>query len=140
MSFPGQYSVDLSTFSPKKVAKKDYCDLVKVMDYLENLHIIGSYPYFGYEGVPEVMSILEGVAIVLRESSKFHWGAYQNDCEIFIIEMAQAVGCEIMGACMASPPLAYDANAVDAALGFAEAGFPVAVLSGSVHGEVAPRR
>jgi len=52
------------------------------------------------------MKIPEGLAAKIRNSSKFTWSCFSNDCEIFNIKMVKAVGTEtIILAMMASPPL-----------------------------------
>jgi trimethylamine--corrinoid protein Co-methyltransferase len=52
--------------------------------------------------------------------------------------MAQAVGTEICVPCLASPPLTYYSDAIDAGLRGAEAGLPIRIAEGAVYGGSAP--
>jgi len=82
MSFPGMQTVDLDTWEPRNVTMQEYYNMVAVLDYLPNLHIISCYPYFGYKGVPPVMCIPEGVAIKIRNSTKIQ---RSNKCVVPMI-------------------------------------------------------
>jgi trimethylamine--corrinoid protein Co-methyltransferase len=139
-SSPGMQTVDLDTWEPKVPSKQEYIDGVKVLDALPNHHIFCCYtPYFGFEGVPEVMKIPEGLALVLKNSTAFPMAGFSEDCEIFNIEMAHAAGTEIMiPAMMAASPLTYYRNSIDCTLRVLEAGFPIGVDAGPVFGATAP--
>lgn len=138
MSFPGMETVDLDTWHNRMPTREEYYDLITVMDALPNLHIVGSYPYFGFAGLDPVMMLPECMAGKMRNSDKCYWTDYEQDSEIFVIEMAKATGTDAMGMCMASPPLRYPEAAYKAAKRFTDAGYPVAVLSGCVHGVSGP--
>lgn len=137
---PGMETVDLNTWEPRQATKKEFYDAVKIMDALPNLHLLACYtPYFGFEGIPEVMKIPESFAAKIRNSSKFNWSCFSNDCEIFNIEMAKAVGIEtIILAMMASPPLTYYSSAIECTFRTLEADLPIAVDSGTVFGATGP--
>ena len=138
-TFPGMNSVDLDTWKPRQPTRKEFYDAVTVLDALENLHIIGNYaPWFGYEGVPPVMSMPEATAAKLRNSTKTQKEGYSNDCEIFEIQMAQAVGVDMAMTCAASPPLTYYSEAVEAAYRGIEADLPIFLVSGDMMGASAP--
>jgi trimethylamine--corrinoid protein Co-methyltransferase len=138
MSFPGMQTLDLDSWEAKEPSKKEYYDLITVLDSLDNLHIIGSYPYFGFKGINPLMILPECMAGKIRNSDKCLWGDYEKDSELFAIEMAKIVETDIMGVFMASPPLHFTENAYKAVKRFIEAGFPIAVLSGCVHGVSGP--
>ena len=136
---PGMQTVDLDTWEPREATRKENYDGVIVLDALPNLHLFTAYtPYFGFEGVPPCMAMPESVAAKMRNSTKFQCTNFSNDCEIFAIEMAQAMGIEILGGCLISAPLTISSDAVKSAFRFVEAGFPVRVNGGSVMGATSP--
>jgi len=138
-AFSANQAVDLDTWEPRAATRKENYDAVTVMDALENLHIISPYcPYFDVEDVPPVMSISESTAAHLRNSTKVQMTGYSLDSEIFDIQMAQAVGIEVIGDCLASPPLTYYSEAIESLFRYVEAGLPCWIASGNIHGGTAP--
>ena len=138
-TFPGMRTVDLNTWESRVATRKENYDGVIVLDALDNLHILGPYtPYFGFGDIPPVMGIPESCAAKMRNSAKVQCTGYSQDCEIFTIKMAKAVGAEMIGFVGASPPLTYYNDAVEAAFRFVEAGFPVFFVSGAIYGGTAP--
>jgi len=134
----GMETISLDSYEPRPPTKVEYSDYVRVLDALPNLHLYAPYPYFGFEGVPPVMRIPEGVAIKTKYSCKPQLTGYTRGCEIFNIKMAQAVGMEIMGSIMASPPLTWFEDSIWEARRMVEAGFPVRTVDGDVPGATAP--
>ena len=136
---PGQKTVDLDTWEPRAATRKEYYDGVKVLDALSTLHFFTTYtPYFGFDGVPPCMGMLESLAARIRNSSKFAVAGHSNNSEIFAISMAQALGIEVIGTCTAAPPLTFYQDAIDSAFRLAEAGMPVRVVGAPVMGGSAP--
>lgn len=131
-------TVDINTWKPHKATKKEYSDYIIVLDALDNNHIITPAPYYDVDGVPDVMSIPEGIAIRLKYSDKFLAVEYQKDSEIFAIDMAKAAGIELMGTVASSRPLTYPEDSVEAANRFTEAGFSIFIGSGHNHGATGP--
>lgn len=134
----GMQTIDLDTFEPRRPTRSEYADCVRVLDALSSVSLLGCYPYFGYEGVPPVMAIVEGVALKMRYSTKAQSTCYTDDCEIFNIQMAQAVGVEIMGAATSSAPLTWNEAAVNSARRMIEAGFPIVTIDGCIMGGTGP--
>lgn len=135
----GQMTVDLDSLEPRVPTEKEFLDALKVLDALENVHVLGPYtPYFGHEGVPPVMSIPSTCAAKLKYSGKAQLEGVQKGSEVFCIKMAKAVGSEILGLMNAPSPLTWGSDVVEAAYRFAEADFPVQVASGAVMGGTAP--
>ncbi len=133
--FPGMQTVDFDTWEPRAPTREEFYDGVTVLDALENLHYIHTYsPWFGFEGLPPVMCIPEGFAAEARNSTKVLRSASSKDCEIFIIEMAKAVGTDAPVSCCVSAPLTYYAEAVEASYRAIEADFPVFVTGGAIMG------
>jgi len=138
-NFPGMRIVDLNTWEYRRATRKENADAVKILDALDSVHKLLCYtPYFEVEGIPPVMAIPESVAAKIRNSTKVQLTGYAHDCEVFVIKMAKAVGMEIFGQCSASPPLTYYSDAIESALRFIEAGFPIHVGTGDIFGATSP--
>ncbi len=138
ISFPGMQTVDLNTWEPRKATRQDFIDFVRVLDALENHHILTAYPYFGIVDVPEVMSTLEGIAIKLLYSDKCQFVSYQKDSEIFVIQMAKAAKTDVMSICCASSPLTFYQDAVSVAFRYTKEKMPIVIVTGCVHGATGP--
>ena len=91
MNAPGMQTVDLDTWEPRDPTRKEYYDLITVLDALPNTHYLSSYPYFGFEGVPEPMKIPEGVAAKYRNSDKFQIGGNAAEADVWYIKMTKAI-------------------------------------------------
>ncbi|MBN2073317.1 MAG: trimethylamine methyltransferase family protein, partial [Actinobacteria bacterium] len=136
---PGMNTVDLETWDFRKATRKETTDALLVLDSLENVHFLTPYtPYFGFEGVEEVMAIPEMVAAKIRYTTLCQIAGYQKDCEIFNIQIANASGAEIQGMMEVSSPLMFDGDAVESAIRHVEAGFPIHIASGLVMGGSSP--
>ncbi len=139
LPFPGHHTVDLETWEPRLPTRKEFYDGVKVLDALPSVHGLWSYtPYYGFEGFPPSMCLLESMAGKIRNSGKFLTEGYSKGSEQYTIRMAQAVDAEVCVPCLLSPPLTYYEDALGAALRGAEAGFPVRISEGAVYGGTAP--
>lgn len=135
---PGMKTIDLDTFEPRPPTKSEYCDYIRVLDALPNVHGLSCYPYFGYEGVHPVMAIPESLAIKIINSSKFIESCYASNCEIFNIKMAKVSGIEILSGSHASSPLTIGKPAIMNVRRMIEAGFPIFVSNGCVYGGTGP--
>lgn len=135
----GMQTINLDTREPIIPTRKDNYDAITILDSLENLHILGPYSaYFGFEGVPPVMAIPESCAGKIRNSTKVQIEGYGNDSEIFQIQMAKAVGAEILQQVTGSAPLTWYREAIECLFRVVEAGFPVVVVGGQVLGGTSP--
>ena len=130
--FPGTDTVDLETWERRVATMQEYVEGVKVLHALDSVSAFANYsPYFGFEGVPPVMAILEGLGLRMAYSSKaIHQEGTPKEGDTFVIEMAKAVGCEIAGSVTGSAPLAFSRDVVETLFKYVEAGFPVAATSG----------
>jgi trimethylamine--corrinoid protein Co-methyltransferase len=135
---PGKDIVDLDTWEARTATKEEFREFCTVLDYLDTMGWLICYPYFGWEGLDPVMALTEITAGMIRNSTKVVEMGYSLDSEVFCIEMAQATGIEIFAPIAASPPLTYYSDAVEMAFRSVEAGFPIDVCSGGVHGGTAP--
>jgi trimethylamine--corrinoid protein Co-methyltransferase len=135
----GMQTIDLDTWDPRVATRKENYDAITVLDALENIHILGPYTaYFGFEGIPPVMALPESCASKFRNSTKVQMEGYANDSEVFQIQMAKAVGAEILQAVLASPPLTYYREAIEALYRAVDAGFPILVGGGQICGGTGP--
>ncbi len=135
----GMDIVDVDSWKTRRPTRKEYYDGIKILDALKNVSIIPWYtPYFGFENVPAVMAMPEGLAARLRMSSKFTAAGYSKGCEVFNIQLAQAVGTELRTMMAASPPLTFYEETIDAAYRIIEADFILLPTSGCVYGGTAP--
>ena len=138
-SAPGMKTVDIDTWEPREPTRKEQYDAITVLDALPTCHLHGPYTaYFGFQGVPPTMALLETLAARLRNSTKAALVGHAHDSEVFAIQMAQAVGTEIMGGCYLAPPLTGYRDAFESAFRCAEAGLSIKILSGEVMGGTAP--
>ncbi|MFW6056773.1 MAG: trimethylamine methyltransferase family protein [Chloroflexota bacterium] len=136
---PGHKTVDPETWEPREATRKENYDAVRLLDALPTVHFFSPYtPYFGFEGIPDCMAMLESLAARIRNSGKFQCVGFSNDSEMFSIEMAKAVGIEILGTCAWAPPLALFRDAVESLFRTVEAGFCLRVVGGQVMGGTAP--
>jgi trimethylamine--corrinoid protein Co-methyltransferase len=138
-ALPGTRTVDLETWDPRTPTRKEYYDGVTILDALENVSIVPWYtPWFGFKNIPPAMAMPEGLAARIRNSSKFVCAGHTMECEVFNIQLAQAVGAELRTMMAASPPLTFYNDVVEAAFRIVEAGFILLPTSGSVYGGTAP--
>lgn len=139
-AFPGMRTVDLDTWQLRPATKKERDEGCVVLDALTNHHCFGMYiPYFEVEGIPPAMAIPEGVAALLRNSTKIQTSTgYQLDCEIFTLAMAKAVGTEVGFVFTPAPPLTIRGDAAECMFRVVEAGYPVWVGSSVTMGATAP--
>lgn len=137
-NFPGMQTVDLDTWEPRDATRQEYCDMVTVLDALPNVHAISPYPYYGYEGVPPVMRIPEGVAIKIRNSTKVQMTGNASDCDQFNIKMVKATGGEAVLMAAGSAPLTWYDDQIRATYRAMEAGFPMYILQGTILGATGP--
>ena len=132
-------TIDLDSYEPRVPTRKENYDAVTVLDSLPNLDLLGPYtPYFGFEGIPQAMSIPESIASRLRNSTKALVGGSLNGSEVFTIQMAQALGTEILHAISASPPLTWYHQPIEALYRIVAAGFPMRIVGGQMFGGTAP--
>ena len=137
-NFPGMDTLDLDTWERRAPTRKEYYDLLTVLDALPNVHALSGYPYFGFQGLPEVMKMSEGEAAKVRNSSKIQIVTHSKDSEIFSIRIIEATGGEAFGIAHPASPLSYYPEALEALFRFTEAGFPMHVGSGAIMAATGP--
>ncbi len=136
---PGKGILELATGRIRTATLQENHDALVVLDALPNFHVLCSYtPFFDVEGWSPLMSITESTAAKIRLSTKVQWTGYQQDCELFAIEMAKATDQDIIGISCTASPLTYGEDACESALRFAAADLPVHIVSGCMMGASAP--
>jgi trimethylamine--corrinoid protein Co-methyltransferase len=137
---PGFYAADIenNTWETRSFTRKEYYDYVTITDVLENLHLQGPYPIFGFDGIPDCMKIVEGIAAKFRNSSKANYDAGGFDTYFFGIKMAQTLNTEFSAPICASSPLTFYKEQIDIAFALAEAKFPAFTISGCSYGGSGP--
>jgi trimethylamine--corrinoid protein Co-methyltransferase len=139
MSSAGARICDPETGIARTATLEENNQAVLISDALENLDCFPSYtPYFEIEEVEPVMLCPTSLASRIRYSSKVSRGAQVTDSYIWEIQLAQAVGQQLLGNMEAAPPLSYSEDAINAGFGYAEAGFPIYIAAGAVMGGTAP--
>jgi trimethylamine--corrinoid protein Co-methyltransferase len=137
--FPGMQTVDLETWEPRMPTRKEYYEYIALLDALPNIHFFTCYPYFGFQGVPEVMKIPEGIAAKIRNSTKINLCCYANDCEAFTVRMVRVLeGMEAFGAGHSAPPLSFSHEMIESFFRYIEADFPIWAGGGPVMGGTTP--
>jgi trimethylamine--corrinoid protein Co-methyltransferase len=138
--FPGMDTVDLDTWEPREATREEYYNGLRVLDALDTVHSIWNYtPYFGFEGVPPVMRVPEGVAAQIRNFSKSIGNAGRPEGSVvFTIQMAQALGIDIGGGIAVSAPLTFYEDQVEAAWRLAEAGMVTFAETTAIMGATGP--
>lgn len=136
---PGMQIVDTGTWEPRPPTQKEFYDTIRIVDALDNPQmILAYYPFFGYEGVPPIMWIPEGFAAKIRNTSKPVAEGQSLGSDIFTLEMAKAVGTEVMITTSINQPLTITEGNVEALYRALQAGFPVRTGVGIVMGANSP--
>ena len=136
--FAGMDTVDLETWEPRQATREEYYDYVTVLDALENVHLLNSYPYFGFQGVAPEMAVLEGNAAKIRNSAKFQIAPNTRGAQIFNLEMAKAVDSEIMQVLEVASPLMFSDAQIESAFLYSKNDVPTRLASGLISGATGP--
>jgi len=137
--FPGTDAIDHETWETHRPTRKENYECAVIMDALENAHFMTCYtPFYGWQGVPAVMSIIESDAARIRCSSKAFETASSYDSERFAIKLGQAVGAEAWGYMGGAAPLTWPDNAIEACYKLLEADLPLQIISGNTIGASGP--
>jgi len=137
-NFPGRDIVDLETWESRPPTRQEHIDLITVLDALPTVHFLNSYPYYGYEGLPENMKEMEGAAIRLAHSTKVTIEIANNDIDRFTFRIAKAIGTEIFANPNTSSPLTCYTDQTNACFLAAEYDLPSMIWDGATAGSTAP--
>ncbi len=134
----GMNSVDLDTWEPKVASRKEFYDLIKVLDYLPYLDMHSAFPYYGFAKVPQAMKLVEATAGKIRNSTKVVMEGWVEDNFNWNIELCKATGQDHLNLVNPASPLTYPKNMVDAIYASAGADHVFHVASGPVAGATGP--
>ncbi len=122
----GMRYVDLATWETRPATAAEHREAMIVADALENTHLAEGYEiYTDRQGIPPIMAVLENLASAIRYSSKTQVAGNIQDCEIFTIRMAKAVGTDLLPEIDMASPLTIYSGAIEAAYRYIEAGIPI---------------
>jgi trimethylamine---corrinoid protein Co-methyltransferase len=134
----GLGSIDLDTWQPKRPTRKDFYDFVRVLDALPNVHMLAAFPWWGFDKVPQVMSLLESNAAKIRMSTKVQCEGSVAGNDRWTIEMAKAADMDLFQLVNPTAPLSYTEETSQKLINYVESDQVFAVCSGPVPGATAP--
>jgi trimethylamine--corrinoid protein Co-methyltransferase len=122
----GMRYVDLETWKSRPASHREHKEAIIVADYLENTHLVDGWEILcDRQGVPPVMGFLENLANGIRYSSKTQVAGNVQGNEVFAIQMAKAVGTDLLPEIENAAPLSITGRGVEAAWRYVEAGIPI---------------
>jgi trimethylamine--corrinoid protein Co-methyltransferase len=122
----GMRYVDPDTWEQRPATAAEHRDAMIVADALENVHLAEGYEiYTDRRGIPPIMAVLENLASAIRHSSKTQVAGNIQDCELFTIRMAEAVGTDLLPEIDMGSPLTIYTGGIEAAYRYIEAGIPI---------------
>jgi trimethylamine--corrinoid protein Co-methyltransferase len=122
----GMRYVDLDTWETRPASVAEHREAMIVADALENVHLAEGWEiYTDRQGMPPIMAVLENLASAIRYSSKTQVAGNIQDSEVFAIQMAEAVGTDLLPEIDMACPLTIYRGAIEAAYRYIEAGIPI---------------
>ena len=135
----GMRYLDLDTWETRPATAAEHRDAMIVADALDNVHLADAvFFYMERQNIPPIMVMLENLASGLRHSAKAEQFGYQKDCEIFAIQMAQALDINLNPELDTASPLTIYSGAAEAAFRYVEAGIPIQPCSSMAMGAEGP--
>ncbi len=133
----GPFLYDLKTGTRKRGTAKDFAEVCIIIDALENIHNIRG-PFTSIADLPPEVTTEYRVAECFRHCTKSQTSGGANFSAKWNIEIAKAVGVELLGGSSCEPPLTYTADNCDAIMRYAEAGWATYMNSGAQCGATSP--
>jgi trimethylamine--corrinoid protein Co-methyltransferase len=122
----GMRYLDLDTWETRPATADEHREAMIVADALDNVHLAdGVFFYMERTRVPPSMVMLENLASGLRHCSKAQQFGYQQGCEIFAIQIAEALDINLNAELDSAAPLSLHSGAAEAAFRYVEAGIPI---------------
>lgn len=135
----GMRYVDLETWETRPATSKEHKEAMIVADALPYIHMAEGYEiYTDREGIPPIMAMLENLASGIRYSSKTQVAGNIQDCELFTIRMAKAVGSGLFPEIDSACPLTIYGDAIEATLRYLEADIPIGPSVSNTMGSEGP--
>jgi len=122
----GMRYLDLETWETRPASIQEHKEAMIIADALDNVHLADAvFFYMERKGIPPVMVMLENLASGLRHSAKAEHFGYQQDCEIFAIEMAKELNINLDVELDTASPLSFYSGSIQAAFRYIKAGHPI---------------
>ncbi|MEW6266345.1 MAG: trimethylamine methyltransferase family protein [Thermodesulfobacteriota bacterium] len=134
----GMTTLDLETWIPREPTRKEYCDHIKVLDWLPHNCAMPAFPYFGFAKVPQCLRLVEGHAAKVRISSKAQMEGSVLDNDVWNIAICKATGQEMLHLCNPAAPLTFYEGTISQVLRYTKEDMPFHFASGPVSGATAP--
>jgi trimethylamine--corrinoid protein Co-methyltransferase len=134
----GMMTLDLDTWIPRDATRQEYCDYIRVLDWLPHGCTQVAFPYFGFAKVPQCLRLVEGHAAKVRLSTKAQMEGSVLDNDIWNIEICKATGQEMMHLCNPAAPLTFYEGTISQVYRYTAADMPFHFASGPVSGATAP--
>lgn len=128
----------VNTDEVKVPTRKEFYDYLRLLDVLPNIDFQNCFPFFGFDGVPECMKLLESVAAKYRVSGKAQIEGTVFDNYRFSTEMAKAMGVDLCQIVNSVAPLTYFEETAEQIFNYAEAGLPFHLAAGPTRGLTGP--
>ena len=122
---------------------RENIDGVKVLDALDNIHLLLSYcPYIDVKEIPTAMQFVINAACRFKYSTKVARTAHVSGSGQFSMKMAHVCGMDINACMEPSPPLTWYEDAIENAFWACEvpeySHFPIIFSNGDIKGATAP--
>jgi trimethylamine--corrinoid protein Co-methyltransferase len=135
----GMRYVDLDSWETRPATAQEHKEAMIVADALPNIHLAEGYEiYTDRLGVPPIMAMLENLASGMRYSSKTQVAGNIQDCELFTIKMAKAVGTGLFPEIDSACPLTIYGAAIEATYRYLEEDIPIAPSVSTTMGSEGP--
>ncbi len=134
----GLNMLDLETWRPRRPTRKEFYDLVTIMDALPTVDGSTNFPWYGFDKVPEAMALLESNAAKIRNTTKPQVEGSVLDNYRWNIEMAQATNQDLINLTNPGAPLTLSDETVEKILYFSNVDMPFFITSGPVGGATGP--
>ena len=135
---PGMSSVDLDTWEPRLPLPGEYYEYMRVIHGLEEIDLAGSFPWSGFQGVPECMRLIEGFAAKIRCSGKALWEGSTMDNYKFMVTMARKLGADVWMNTNPTSPLTFSKATMEQMKYFCEKDVVFTLTSGPIPGVSSP--
>jgi trimethylamine--corrinoid protein Co-methyltransferase len=135
---PGMDAVEIGSWERIVPELQDQVNAVKLIDALDGIHLFSYGPYHRFKDTPPVMTHILQMACMVKYSTKIPHSGSHKGVDVWNIKIAKAAGTQLRGGVMASSPLTYYKDAIDAAFNFAEAGFPISLNASVEFGGTGP--
>lgn len=134
----GLNTVELTTWEQREPTRKEFYDLVRVLDVLPHVDGIVAFPWWGFARVPQAMRLVESNAAKIRLSTKPQVEGSILGNDTWNVRMAQAVGQDLWNLVNPVAPLTIPEDESAKIIRLARGDVPFSATSGPTLGATAP--